>query len=175
MPQPSIVRPATPLDEDQIMGLCRLLHQENGLFSLDEGKVRDFVWRALNPNKLDKHDLGPRGIIGVIGQEGDLEGLIYMLISQFWYSSEMHLEELFNYVRPDSRSSMHARNLITYAKACSLSTSLPLLIGVISNDRTEAKVRFYERQLDRVGAFFFFSGKDPQALVLPSGAKKKVA
>jgi hypothetical protein len=130
MTQLSIVRPATPKDEPEIMNLCRLLHQENGLFSLDEPKVKDFIWRALNPDKLAANDFGPRGIIGVIGKEGDLEGMIYMLISQFWYSSDFHLEELFNFVRKDCRASHHAKNLITYAKSCAIRTNLPLLIGV---------------------------------------------
>lgn len=170
MSQPSIVRAATPNDEEQIMALCRELHRENGLFKLDEEKVNQFVWRALNPHKLDEADLGPRGVIGVIGEEGNLEGFIFMLISQFWYSSEYHLEELLNFVKGDCRSSMHARNLITYAKACSLSVSLPLLIGVISNIRTQAKVRLYERQLRNVGSFFLFDGKDVTSMKLPNRA-----
>jgi hypothetical protein len=36
---------------------------------------------------------------------------------------------------------------------------MPLLIGVLSNHRTEAKVRLYERQFGKpTGAFFLYNG-----------------
>jgi hypothetical protein len=34
---------------------------------------------------------------------------------------------------------------------------MPLVIGVISNIRTEAKIKLYERRLPKAGAFFVYN------------------
>lgn len=142
----SIVRLANPDDEEGIMALCRMLHEENGLFPLDDDMVRDTIRKAFNK----------QGFIGVIGAKDALEGIIYMVISNFWYSKKPHLEELFNYVHPDHRKSEHAKSLIEFAKKCA-TNDIRLVIGVISNTRTEAKIRLYERRLGKpAGAFFVY-------------------
>lgn len=130
------------------MELCRLLYSENAIFKMDDDKVRSFIQRAFAKDGA---------IIGVIGEPDHIEGAIYLLVGQFWYSTERHLEEFFNYVRPEHRRSKHAQKLIEFAKELSNAT-LPLVIGVISNKRTEAKIRLYERQLGKpAGAFFVFN------------------
>lgn len=130
------------------MEICRLLYSENAIFEIDDDKVRDFLRRGITNNGA---------LIGVIGEPGHIEGAIYLFIGEFWYSHEKHLEEFFNYVRPEHRRSKHAQKLIEFAKNLSDAT-LPLVIGVLSNERTEAKVRLYERQLGKsCGAFFVFN------------------
>lgn len=147
----SIVRVAQPSEEQDVMRLCRSLHEENGIFDIDEDMVRAMLLRAFNRQG---------GIIGVIGEPGHLEAAIYMLLSHHWYSREPHLEELFNYVVPEFRKTSHAKSLIAFAKRCSEEMNLKLVIGVVSNIRTEAKVRLYQRQLGTpAGAFFVFPGK----------------
>lgn len=148
----SNVRMAVPADANGMMGLCHLLHSENALFPVDDDLLRITLGRA-----LCHHD----GILGVIGPEGgELEGAIYLLISRFWYSRHHHLEELFSYVHPEHRKSPHAKSLINFAKQCSDTLSLPLNIGVLSDERMEAKVRLYQRQLGKPrGAFFFWNEK----------------
>lgn len=147
MTSPSEVRLATPADREGIMALCRMLHAENGLFPMEEDLVEETIQRAFDRKG---------GIIGVIGAPGQLEGIIYMLVSNFWYSRKPHLEELFNFVHPDHRKSEHAKALIEFAKKCA-SDDVRLVIGVISNERTEAKVRLYERRLGKpTGAFFVY-------------------
>ena len=127
------VRRATPQDEEEMMALCRMLHLENGLFEMDEERVRGILQRGIVPNG--------GGIVGVIGEPGKIEAIISIIISQMWYSSAWVLEELFSYVHPDHRKTNNAKHLISFAKKCSDEIGIPLLIGVISNDRTEAKVR----------------------------------
>lgn len=147
----SEVRLADPRDEDGIMELCHLLHQENGMFQMDDDLVREMLGRAFR-----KED----GIIGVIGEAGKLEGSIFMLISRFWYSHQKHLEELWTFVHPEHRRSAHAKTLIGFAKRCSDELAIPLNIGVLSTERTQAKLRLYERQLGApAGAFFFHNSK----------------
>lgn len=146
------VRRALVEDEEGVMELCRNLHQENGLFDMDEPLVRSMLHRA-----FDRRD----GILGVIGPPGGpLEASIYLLISRFWYSYRKHLEELWTFVHPDHRRTPHAKSLINFAKTCSDELQIPLNIGILSNERTEAKVRLYERQIGKpAGAFFFYNAQ----------------
>lgn len=147
----SLVRLATPADEDQLMHLCRLLHEENGLFALEEDMVQETLRKGFDRTS---------GVIGVIGTPDHLEGVIYMEVGNFWYSRKPHLMELFNFVHPDHRKSGHAKALIKFAKQCA-SDDIRLVIGIISNIRTEPKVRLYERQLGKpAGAFFVYPPRD---------------
>lgn len=144
---PSVVRLATPEDEEQLMVLCHLLHDENGIFEMDD----DMVLETL---RLGTNQKG--GIIGVIGTHEKLEGMVYMQVSNFWYSRQPYLVELFNFVHPEHRKSGHAKALIEFAKNCADSKTR-LVIGIISNERTKAKVRLYERSLGQpAGAFFVY-------------------
>jgi hypothetical protein len=140
------VRKADAGDEADLMELCRELHRENGLFSINEDRVRHFICRALS---------GQGGIIGVVGGRDNIEAALYLLISTHWYSDQWHLEELFAFVRPEYRKTNNAKDLICFAKRCSNEIGIPLVIGVVSNTRTEAKIRLYERQLAKpAGAFW---------------------
>ncbi len=107
------------------------------------------------------------GILGVIGESGDIKAMIFLLISRFWYTNFHHLEELFNFVRPDVRSSAansakdgYAFRLIDFAKKCSDEIKLPLTIGILTNQRMEGKVRLYRRALGvPAGAWFVHGAK----------------
>ncbi len=143
----SAVRRAQPADGDDLMTLSRMLWEENGIFTLDENRVRQILGRCLFPNG--------GGIMGVIGSPGKLEGMICLLLSQFWYSSDWVLEEVFNFVHPEHRKSTHARLLLAFAKHSAEALKIPLSIGIVSNKRTEAKVRLYRSELGfPAGAFF---------------------
>ena len=48
MSYPGRVRIVGPEDEEEVMVLCRDLHNENGIFTLDENKVRSVLRRAFN-------------------------------------------------------------------------------------------------------------------------------
>lgn len=131
------------------MELCRELHNENGLFPLNESKVRGMLHHAFNRQG---------GILGAVGEPGALKGLIYMMTSTFWYSDSPHWEELFLYVRPEHRGGGAAVALMKFAKWCSANSGFPLVIGVLSNERTEGKIRLYQRQFSKpVGNFFYYA------------------
>jgi hypothetical protein len=156
---PSIVRIARPEDRQEIWRLFLQGHRENGQFSLAPEKVDYFLSRALHPDQIPEWDTGPRGVVGVIGDVGELEALVFVTIGTFWYSHERHLEEFIVYVDPECRRSYHARALISWMKQQSDRTGLPLLTGVVSNLRTQAKVDLYSRMLPKVGAFFLYGAK----------------
>lgn len=133
------------------MDLCRTLHKENGIFQMSEDKTRHYLRRAFARDGA---------MIGVIGKSSMIEAAIFLMVAEFWYTTERHLEEIINYVRPEFRKSKHAQSLIGWAKDLSDNCPLPLLIGILSTTRTAAKVRLYKRQLgDPVGAFFFYDNK----------------
>ena len=159
MSVPSTVRAATPGDWDEIYKLFRLLHKENGMFSSSESKVDWLLERILYPELIAQDDPGLRGFLGVIGPEGALEAFILMVIASYWYTDEIHLEELATFVHPNHRRSKHAHALLQYSKHLSDATSIPLLIGIISNKRTEAKVRLYRKHLPETGSFFLYNAQ----------------
>lgn len=156
---PSTVRVAKPADHTEIWRLFLQGHRENGKFSLAPEKVDYFLSRALHPEMIPDWDTGPRGAIGVIGAIGALEALVFVTIGTYWYSHDRHLEEFIVYVDPECRKSGHARELVDWMKRQSDVTGLPLITGIISSERTEAKVRLYRRMLEPVGAFFLYGGK----------------
>lgn len=158
MNTPSIVRRAVAADYDGVWELFRLLHAENALLSMSKPKIDWMLDRIFRADQLPQNDLGLRGYMGVIGPlGGQLEGFILLTISSFWYSDDIILEEYANFVHPDYRKSNHAKTLVSYAKYLADRISVPLLIGIISNTRTAAKVRLYRRQLPEAGAFFVYN------------------
>lgn len=126
--------------------MCRELHAENAMFSMNDAKVTAMLEKAFTQQGA---------IIGALGATGHIQGAIFMLLSSFWYSNDFCLEELFSYVRPEYRRSTNAKELINFGKRCSDELGIPLVIGVVSNERTKAKVGLYQRQLsDPCGAYF---------------------
>jgi hypothetical protein len=146
-----VVRIANQSDEDEIMGLLHLMHAEGGIMPLDEMKAKQTFRLAFNRQG---------GILGVIGEPGDIKAMIFLLISCYWYTSDYHLEELFNFVRPDVRKSPqnYAARLIDFAKSCSDEIKIPLTIGVLTNTRMEGKVRLYRRSLGVPSGAIFVHG-----------------
>lgn len=140
------VRSATFDDIDGIVGLCRLLHAENGTHSMNEPKVRAHIGAVLSGSA--------RGVVGVIGPRDDLKGALLLMLDAIWFSDEFQLVELFNFVREDARRSDYAKQMIKFAKTCAEGTGLDLMIGVLSDKRMETKVKLYGRMLPKRGEFF---------------------
>lgn len=150
---PEKVRIATISDEPEIMLLLNQMHSEGGIMPLDQMQASAMFHRAFNRQG---------GILGVIGEPGDIRAMIFLLISRYWYTTQHHLEELFNFVRPDCRKAKegYAQRLIEFAKSCSDEIGLPLTIGVLTNVRMEGKVRLYQRELGvPAGAWFVYGAK----------------
>lgn len=146
------VRAAKPEDFSEIMRLCRLLYAENAAANVDWPAVEAVVIDGVN---------GLQSCLGVIGKPGgELCGMILLRISRMWYSPDSMLEELFNFVPAEHRKDHNARALVSFAKDCADRLETPMLIGIISNHRTKAKIRLYERTLGPAsGAFFLYGAK----------------
>lgn len=150
------VRRAVPQDRSAILDLCKLNWAENGQFSLSVPKVEAMVDRGFT---------GQGGVIGVVGEPNAIEGLIIMTIGQFWYTDDWCLEEILNFVHPEHRKSTHAKDMIAFGKRASDELGIPLVIGVVSNERTRAKIELYRRQLGEMRGGYFIhvpaGTKDP--------------
>lgn len=144
-------------EHSNVMDLCRKLAEENALFAMDDNKVYDMMNRAYDQQG---------GILAGIGEKGKLEGLMFLLLTSFWYSDDPYWEEFFLYVLPEHRKSRNAVELLKFAKWCSEESKFPLFIGILSNHPTERKELLYERQLHAdayKGRFFIYDPKKKAA------------
>ena len=91
--------------------------------------------------------------------------MIYLCLRQYWYAKDgdVHLEEFLAFVRPEFRKSNNAKALIEFAKSSSDRLGVPLLIGIVSNEKTAQKIRLYRRRLgEPAGAYFMYGSKTGQ-------------
>lgn len=148
------VRVGTPEDVHAIMDLALSACGENGFVNPNPQKLLAEIWPALN---LD------RGLVGIIGDENQKpEAAVLLRIGCMWYSDADVLEEKAIFVDPEYRSAKggRARRLCEFSKQVSDKLGIPLIIGVLSNHRTEAKVKLYERQFGKPsGAFFLYNAQ----------------
>lgn len=165
----SQVRVAKAADYSEVWRLLMAGHDENALFPIAPDKVEWFVHRMLSPELIPPDDTGVRGVIGVIGQVGALEGLVFVIVGEFWYSHAKHLEEMIVYVDPQHRRSNHAKALVQWLKDQVEVTGLPLITGILSTERLEPKCRLYQRMLPKIGEFFFVSPKGGNVVMASSG------
>lgn len=143
-----------PDDVHEVMQLAMLACDENALLKPSEEKLLYGIWPGL---------VRENAICVAIGKEGgQIEGVMLLNIGQLWYSAEMILEERAIFIHPQFRRGKvgRAKKLAEYAKHVADMLELPLVIGVLSNERTEAKVRMYSRVFgSQAGAFFVYGAK----------------
>ena len=148
------VRVGEPKDVHPMMDLAMQACDENGFVDPNPQKLLAEIWTALNLED---------GLVGIIQDESDkLEGAILLRIGTMWYSDTPVLEERAIFIHPNYRSAKggRARRLCEFSKKTADTLGLPLIIGVLSNHRTEAKVRLYERQFGKPsGAFFLYNAQ----------------
>jgi hypothetical protein len=148
------IRLGVPEDVHEVMRLALMVSDENGFLEPDAEKILHEVWGSLNRDN---------GLIGIIGEPGaPIEAGVMLRIGSYWYSKAPFLEERVIFTHPDYRSAKggRARKLCEFSKQTADELGLPLLIGVLSNDRTAAKVKMYERQFGKAaGAFFLYGAR----------------
>ena len=153
------IRLATPDDVHEIMKLAILGCEEAGISNLNQMALLEDVWPALN---IDG------GLVGIIGKpDGDIEGFVLLRTGTRWYSNNLIIEEKLIFVHPDYRNAKggRARRLCEFSQKASDALGLPLIIGVLSDIRTEAKIRMYERQFGKqTGAYWVYTPKPKEAL-----------
>lgn len=152
------VKVATPFDIYEIMDIALSACEENGLVNPNPSKLLQEIWSALHLKD---------GLVGIIrGDDNVVQGAILLRIGSLWYSDEKILEEKAIFIHPDYRvgKTRRAPILCDFAKTVSDRLGIPLIIGVLSSHRTEAKVRLYERQFGKPsGAYFLYGGSTGMA------------
>jgi hypothetical protein len=146
------IRIATPDDLDEIMQLALSASEENGFVNPNPVKMLAEIWPAL-------HQQG--GLLGAIGKPGGMiEGVILLRVGAMWYSDNKVLEEKAVFIHPEYRSAKggRARKLCDFGKKVADGLGIPLIIGVLSNHRTEAKTRMYTRIFGAPSGAFFLYG-----------------
>tara|TARA_R110000868_G_scaffold120210_1_gene319086 strand:+ start:373 stop:864 length:492 start_codon:yes stop_codon:yes gene_type:complete len=145
------VRVGEPEDVDGMMELALSACEENGFVEPNPMRLLGELWPALNRQ---------RGIVGIIGEIGEKpEGAILLRIGQIWYSDAEILEERAVFLRPEFRAAKggRAKRLCEFGKKVADELGIPLTIGVLSNHRTEGKVRMYQRIFgEPAGAYFLY-------------------
>jgi len=152
MDEENPIRVGTLEDLDPLMELALLACVENVFVYPNPVKLLEQIYSALAQD---------HGLIGIIGKPSEkIEGAVLLRVSKMWYSDQDVLEEKAIFIHPDYRNAKggRARRLVEFSKQASDYLKIPLIIGVLSNHRTEAKVRLYERQFGKAsGAFFLYN------------------
>jgi GNAT superfamily N-acetyltransferase len=148
------VRIGRPEDLDGVMSLALQCTYENGLVRPDVEKILREMWASLHQD---------HGVVGVVGDLGHPpEAGILLRVDTLSYSDEPILCERAVFVHPDFRQAKGGRasRLCEFAKQCAASLNMTLLIGMLSSDRTDAKVRLYERHFGHpAGAYWLWGQK----------------
>lgn len=150
------VRVATLDDLDAIMALAFLACDENAFVDPDPVKLLQGIYPTLIG---EGH--GISGVIGPVG--GPLEGVVVLSIGENWYSRATIIEERAVFVHPEYRAAKggRARKLCEFSKSVADSLGLPLTIGILSNSKTAAKVRLYQRVMgcEPTGAYWIYGAR----------------
>ena len=152
---------ATPDDEDAIYRVLCRLHGENGMWPMNPEKV-------LRELRMTTRAEVP-SIIGLIkGDKGVIEGIVWLVMSDDWYTDWVRFNERLLYVPPEHRQSAHAKRLVQFAKWCADEVTaklpkdpgqqqeIPLLIGINTFKQLEPKMRLYQRNFQQIGALFSY-------------------
>jgi len=146
------IRLAGPQDLDEIMAIAMMACDENGFLNPNPAKLAAEIWPALHQD---------HGLCAVIGKPGGMvEGLVLLRIGSMWYSDSQVVEEKAIFIHPDYRNAKGGRasKLCEFSKKVADTLGIPLIIGVLSNHRTSAKVKMYERQFGPPSGAFFLYG-----------------
>lgn len=147
---PTQVRLAVPNDEEDIMGLLRARHFEQGSYcTWSDDLVRLHVRLGITRNI---------GYIGVIRGDGGVEATIGLFPAHEWYSYEPVLHDQWFYVHSGHRQSDHAKNLFGFAKWVAESTGVQLRITEVGDEKN-GLIRFLGRHSDPIGAIFKYDGR----------------
>lgn len=166
---PSEVVLATPADLDELFSVLMENYRENGIYSMNPQKVA--AWAAMGCHR-------DKGAIGLIKGPDGIEATCGVVLGSMWYSDDIYVEEVWNYVRPDHRQKPHSKHLIMFAKWFAENLGVPLLMGIVTTSRLAAKERLYERELPKVGALFLHGlpwvteSLDPMADLIRAGMSK---
>ena len=140
-------RCATADDATGIFVLLMLMHEEVGMFEIDQVKVMSRVLQVLESGLVFVADVGGL-IVASIGIE----------TRAMWYSRDVYLGETWMFVAPEFRKSRHFLKLIRMVQAYREKAGVPLVLGVFSPDGMDRKTAFFRRLFPRVVGEVYVEG-----------------
>lgn len=156
------IRLARPPDEDELLEIYRVRHEEVGMRNivLDNDRVRAGLRRGLcygrgKDNTYAGHPLP--AWIGAIGEPGHIEGAAYVSMELPWDACTPILHERWNFVLPQYRKGPNSQDLIAFSKGMADALGIYPLV-MTSTEREEAKWRIYTRKMGApFGATFLYA------------------
>lgn len=146
------VRVGTLADLDAMMDIALMATDENAVIAPEPTRLLEDIYAALSLHQ---------GIVGIIGKPGEqIEGAVLLRIGNLWYSSTPAVEEKAVFVHPDYRTKKpsRARPLIEFSKKVADDLGIPLIMGVLSSERTASKIALYKRQFGEPAGVYFLYG-----------------
>jgi hypothetical protein len=142
---PPSVTLATAKDAEDLVDLLIENHKENGLADLKLSALWEIVIRGCERQNA---------MIGIIRGEKKIEGSVGLFRGPWWYSDEEHWIDHWNFVHPDFRKTKHAQHLLDFANWLASQMTEPVLMGVLSDHRTQGKLKLYGRKMRLIGGVF---------------------
>ena len=148
------IRLGVPSDMDAMMSLAMMATEENAFMPPSIQKMALMIWGALTRQN---------GLVGIITDEPDkAQGAVLLTIGETWYSDHKMIEERAIFIHPEYRTAKAGlgKRLCQFSKRIADELEMPLIIGVLSNQRTQGKIRMYQREFgEQAGAFFLYGAR----------------
>ena len=134
-----------------MMALALSAVEDNGLTGANPADLLQEIWPSLN---LD------HGIVGIVDEE-PIRAAALLRVDPIWYNKAKNwIVERAIFVHPEARAAKggRARILCDWVKQVQGGLDMPLIIGILSSERTEAKVRLYERKFGKPAGAYWIVG-----------------
>lgn len=134
-----IERPAVQNDTEELIALLRQMHEEIGLWSLDEAALLNTVTQRIKENG-----------VCIIEDDGEIIATIGLHAYRVWYSGSYVLQDQWLFIREDYRTLDVFKRLISSAMTCSRMMDLPLIICLHTVKDHDRKDILFRRYMDQV-------------------------
>lgn len=147
MSRPKNVRIADVSDYALVMDFCAMLNIENASAKLDVSRLQEVVSLGLQHKN---------GVIAIVMDDnGAPVGCVCLALDQWDYSLSWHYTEMWVFIHPNHRKSHYAQDVLNFCKWWAEQSGLPVTVGIMSRDRTKAKMRFYAQKMKPLEVFFW--------------------
>ena len=138
----TVIRTAERADFALVMDLLESMANDNALFSVDWKKVAWIVADLID---------NPKAHIFLSFEGAVCTGSFAVEQSTPWYSNDKILDECWIFVRPEYRKSRTIFRLLKAVKNLSEELALPVVVNVVTPNRSDSKVKLFKRYFKLVG------------------------
>lgn len=144
------IRLMTAGDIPEVMGLLRIMGEENSPLPVDYAKVQRHAEGSIaDGTAFVAEKIGKNG-------KGKVVACCALFESEVWYSNIKCLSDYFFFVHPRHRTYRLSKRMLDAAKRAADVVNLPLVMGVMVTNEPLRKFKFFERQMTPLGGFFIY-------------------